>query len=115
MTEIINGKVVYNELTKNANGGTELMARRMVEYIPSDLLEGVQIIHSRVRDLQPDVKRILVCHDMANDPEIERLGDPEFRRNFDQIIFVSNWQQHTYNMVLGVPFAESRVIRNGIT
>src|SRR5690606_2058708 len=31
------------------------------------------------------------------------------------IIFVSNWQQHTYNMVLGVPFAESRVIRNGIT
>lgn len=114
MTEIVDGKVVYNETTKNANGGTELMARRMVQFIPKELLEGVQIIHSRVRELEPNKKRILVCHDMANDPEIEMLGDPAYRKNFDKIVFVSNWQQHTYNMVLGIPFAESEVIRNGI-
>lgn len=114
MTEIINGKLVYNELTKNANGGTELMARRMVEYLPSESLEGYQIIHSRVRELEPDLKRILICHDLPNDPEVQQLSDPEFRKNFEKIVFVSNWQQHMYNMVLGVPFSESYVIPNGI-
>lgn len=114
MTEIVNGSIRYNELTKNANGGTELIARRMIDFIDPKYLQGYQIIHSRVRELEPNLKKILVCHDLANDPEVAKLTDPEYRRQFEKIVFVSNWQQHTYNMVLGVPFSESLVIPNTI-
>lgn len=114
MTEIVNGELRYNELTQNANGGTELMARRIARDVPKELLEGVQIIHSRVRDLEPDMKRILVCHDLAQDPEVANLADPEYRKQFDKIVFVSNWQQHMFNLISGVPFKESLVIPNGI-
>lgn len=114
MTEIVNGELRYIEETKNAHGGTELMARRMVRDINPKLLDGVQIIHSRVRTLEPGMKRILVCHDLPNDPEVAKLTDPEYRKNFDKIVFVSHHQQHMYNLVLGVPFAESEVIPNGI-
>lgn len=114
MTEIIRGKLVYNELTKNANGGTELMARRIVNSIPSDLLENVQIIHSRIRDIDPDLKKILYLHDLPNDPEMERLSDPEFRKQFSKIVFVSNWQQQMFNLVLGIPFNEGVVIPNAV-
>lgn len=114
MTEIVDGTLIYNETTRNANGGTELMARRMVRDIPTEYLKGYQIIHSRVRDLNPNLKKILVCHDLANDPEVARLTDPDYLNQFEKIVFVSNWQQHTYNMVLGVPFSKSVVIRNAI-
>lgn len=114
MTEIIRGKLVYNELTKNANGGTELMARRVVNTIPQELLENVQIIHSRIRDIDPDLKKILYLHDLPNDPEMERLSDPEFRKQFSKIVFVSNWQQQMFNLVLGIPFSEGVVIPNAV-
>lgn len=114
MTEIINGELQHNELTKNANGGTELIARRMVRDIPRDLLNGVQIIHSRVRELDPDSKKILVIHDLPQDPEFTKLTDADYRKQFDKIVFVSNWQQHMFNMVSGIPFKESLVIPNGI-
>jgi UDP-glucose:(glucosyl)LPS alpha-1,2-glucosyltransferase len=114
MTQIIDGVLEYNESTANANGGTELMARRMVRDLPPELLKGKQIIHSRVREIRSDLKTILVCHDLANDPEVSQLADPQYRAQFDKIVFVSNWQQHMYNLVLGVPFSESYVIPNGI-
>lgn len=114
MTEIVNGILKYNETTKNANGGTELMARRMVRDIPQPLLEGFQIIHSRVREIDPNLRKILVCHDLATDPEVANLSDPQYRKQFDKIVFVSHHQQHTYNMVHGIPFHESYVIRNGV-
>lgn len=114
LTQIINGELVYNETTQNANGGTELMARRMVRDIPQDLLKGKQIVFSRIRDLDPNLKKIFYAHDLANDPEVKQLADSTFRSQFEKIVFVSNWQQHTYNMVLGVPFDQSHVIRNAI-
>lgn len=114
MTEIVAGELRYIDETKNANGGTELMARRMVRDIPKELLEPFQIIHSRARKLEPDLKKILICHDLASDPEVKQLADPDYRKQFHKIVFVSHWQQHTYNMVLGVPFSESCVIKNAI-
>lgn len=114
MTEIVAGKLVYNESTKNANGGTELMARRMVENLDSNMLKDFQIIHSRVRDLDPNLKKILVCHDLHNDPEVSNLADPEYRKNFEKIVFVSNWQAQMYNMALGIPYDDFVVIPNAV-
>lgn len=114
MTEIVDGELRYNELTINSNGGTELMARRIANGVNKSLLDGVQIICSRPRELIDGVKRILWCHDLANDPEVAKLADPEYQKNFDLFVFVSHWQQNMYNMVLGIPYSKSVVISNAI-
>lgn len=114
MTQIIRGELKFNELTNKAMGGTELMATRMVESIPQDLLKGFQIVHSRVRDLDPSLKKVLVLHDLPNDPESDRLSDPSFRAQFDKIVCVSDWQLQAYNTHKGLPYSEACVIQNGI-
>lgn len=103
-----------NELNKNARGGTELMQERLHSTLPKDLLDKFQIIPSRVREIDPDKKAILWLHDLPNDPESQHLKDPESRKRFSKIVAVSNWQMQLYNLILGVPYSECVVIRNGI-
>ena len=114
MTEIVAGEYLTNEQSQSSWGGTEQMAQRMVKYIDPELLKPFQIIHSRVRELNPDLKKILVCHDLHSDPEVKRLADPEYRKQFTKIVFVSNWQAQIYNLSLGIPYKEFVVIPNAI-
>lgn len=98
-----------------AQGGTEMMAKRINTIIEArGLSDQVNVIHSRVRHIDPSKKNILVCHDLWNDPESLHLKDPELRKRFDKIVFVSNQQFQTYHLALGVPYGESAVIRNAI-
>jgi UDP-glucose:(glucosyl)LPS alpha-1,2-glucosyltransferase len=103
-----------NELSKNARGGTELQLEWVTSRLPKSALEKVQIIPSRVRELDPNRKKILWVHDLPNDPEAAHLKDPESRKRFDAIVCVSHWQMQLYNMVLGVPHADMLVIQNAI-
>lgn len=117
MTAIIKGKFVPIDVTKKAMGGTELMAHRMIDILPKAMLADKHIIHSRVRPelLHEDSsKNILVCHDLPNDPEIKDISDPSFRARFRKIVFVSDWQMQMFNLIKGVPYADSVVIPNGI-
>ena len=104
-----------NELNQNARGGTELMQERMHRSLPADLLEKFQIIPSRVRELSLNKKHILWLHDLPNDPESQHLKDAVQRKRFDKIVAVSDWQMQLYNLVLGLPYSECVVIKNGIT
>ena len=106
--------VEVNELNKNARGGTELMQERLHKSIPEQLLNKFQIIPSRVRELDPNKKKILWLHDLPHDPESEHLKDPELRKRFSKIVAVSDWQMQMYNIISGVPYAESFVIKNAI-
>lgn len=103
----------FNELNKNARGGTELMAARIESALDQDLLDQVQIIHSRVREIDESKKQILVLHDLATDPEVQHLKDGGWKK-FHKLIFVSHWQQAMYNAYLGVPFDAGFVINNGV-
>lgn len=114
MTELVRGVLTFNELTKKARGGTELIASRMAESLNPDLLKEFQIIHSRVRDLDPALNKIIVLHDLPADPESAKLSDPEFRKQFDKIVCVSDWQLQQYNLIHGLPYSETAVIHNGI-
>ena len=105
--------VEKNELNENARGGTELMQERLSR-IDQTLLDKFQIIPSRVRDLDPDKKKILWLHDLPQDPESAHTADPESRARFDKIVAVSNWQMQIYNAVNGVPYSDCVVIRNAI-
>ena len=103
-----------NELNRNARGGTELMQERLHSSLPKDLLEKFQIIPSRVRDLDPDKKKILWLHDLPQDPESAHLTDSASRARFNRIVCVSNWQMQMYNLISGVPYSECTVIKNAI-
>lgn len=113
MVDIINSEIVKYDMTRNARGGTELQAEYMVKNVSKDVLDHFQIIHSRVRNLT-DKKKILVLHDLANDPEVENITDPEWRKQFSKLVFVSNWQLQQYNMICGVPYQETQVLENAI-
>lgn len=102
-----------NELNKNANGGTELMGRRLYASVDNELLNKFQIIQSRVRTLDPDKKKIYWVHDLPGDPEVQHLKNGGWKK-FEKLVFVSHWQQQMYNLMLGVPYSAGVVIQNAI-
>jgi glycosyltransferase involved in cell wall biosynthesis len=103
-----------NEVDENAMGGTELMGAGLEKYCDKDLLSGLQIIRSRVREIDPKRRPILWLHDLPQDPESEHLRDPSSRARFEKIVMVSDWQMQMYNAYLGVPYAECIVMKNAI-
>lgn len=114
MSCIYNGTIIDSELSRNARGGTELLRNKLVELMPQEILQGVAIHCSRPRELYSDVKNILWCHDLPQDPEVEHLRDGGWKK-YDKIAFVSNWQMQMYNSYLGVPYSHSEVVRNAIS
>jgi glycosyltransferase involved in cell wall biosynthesis len=88
-----------NEISIKANGGTEIVKRRLASMLPANLLEDFQIICSRTRDLDESKIRILWCHDLPEDPESKNFRDSEWRDKFHKFVFVSNWQYSRYNLV----------------
>lgn len=101
-----------NELAVKANGGTELMRRWLWNNLSESERESVQIVTSRVRDLSEDRPSILWLHDLAQDPENERLRDPAFRSMFAKLVFVSRWQFEQYRLMYGITYDESAIITN---
>lgn len=100
--------------SRTAMGGTELINARLHEALP-ELTSQVQIICSRPEQVVlEDRPRILWLHDLAQDPAVAKLRDAGYRAQFNKLVFVSHWQQQQYNMILGVPYSEGVVIKNGI-
>jgi UDP-glucose:(glucosyl)LPS alpha-1,2-glucosyltransferase len=110
--EIIGGEIRYNELSKNAMGGSELMMHKIATIDPK-LLKEAQIISTRVRELDPDKIRILTIHDLPGDPECEHLRDGGWKR-FHKIVFVSNWQMQQFIGYYGLPWESCCVMHNAI-
>ena len=108
------GNVVESEQSKNANGGTEMMRKRLIDNVDSELLSDVAIHFSRPRHVPADVnKNILYCHDLAQDPENTILRNEKWKQ-FDHFVFVSQWQRDQYNAMYGIPFSKCSIIQNAI-
>jgi glycosyltransferase involved in cell wall biosynthesis len=105
-----------NEISENANGGTELSKRSIAATLPEELLNNFQIIASRVRDLDEKKIRVYWQHDLPEDPEVKHLSDSSSRDKFNKFVFVSNWQLNEFNLKLGLPLNDKViVIENPIT
>ncbi len=96
-------------------GGTELLLSCLTGALPA-LTAQVQIICSRPElvALDPDRPRLLWLHDLPHDPASACLKDRAYRAQFNALVFVSHWQQAQYHQVLGIPYSEGLVIRNGV-
>lgn len=115
MSMILNGKFIKSELCKNAHGGTEFQSEKLVANINKKLLSNFQIHVSRIREnvIDRSKKQILWLHDLPGDPEVQHLKDGGWRQ-YDKIVFVSEWQMQMYNLHLGIPYSHSAVIHNAI-
>lgn len=99
-----------------SKGGTEMIAAEIRKRVQPDVLDKFNIIHSRVRDenISKDKPNILVLHDTWDDPESEHLAKKESRERFKKLVFVSSYQQASYNIGRGVPYADGLVMQNAI-
>lgn len=97
-----------------AKGGTEQMFERLMNFLPQEVTDEFNIICSRVRSVDPSKKNILWLHDTWDDPESEHLKDPKSLERFKKLVFVSHYQQSTYNLGLGVPYSKGVVLQNAI-
>lgn len=104
-----------NEVSVNANGGTEIAKRKLAQIIDPGLLEHFQIVSSRVRDLDPTKIRIFWAHDLAEDPESKKFQDRSFQSSWHKYVFISDWQYQRYQLVHGIPYDQkSIVLESGI-
>ena len=113
MSMIHKGHIVESELSKNSKGGTEMMRKRVLDNVNSELLSNVAIHFSRPREIPTDVKNIMYCHDLAEDPENNILKDGGWK-TFDHFVFVSQWQRDQYITYYGLPYSKCTVIPNAV-
>jgi UDP-glucose:(glucosyl)LPS alpha-1,2-glucosyltransferase len=106
--------VTTDELSQNALGGTEMMKYGLYDRLDESVRDEVQIICSRVRDVDPNRPTVLWLHDMFNDPEANHLADEEQRKRFNKLVFVSNFQKTQYELAYGIKPSESVVLKNCI-
>ena len=108
------GNGTYEHL--GSQGGTEQMMAGLRQRVPADLLDKFNIICSRVRDenISKTKKNILWLHDTWDDPESQHLKKKESLDRFAKLVFVSNFQQASYNLGLNVPYAKGVVLQNAI-
>lgn len=114
--KIIDDTVPYDDYdvkTTKALGGTELVYNWMTSRLPEGLIDDVQIICQRVRELE-DKPKILWLHDTADDPESQHLKDPKNLNKFDTLVYCSYWQQQQFVTKLGIPHDSGIVIQHAI-
>jgi glycosyltransferase involved in cell wall biosynthesis len=99
-----------NEISINANGGTEIAKRKLASILDPELLSNFQIICSRPRELNQEKIRIFWNHDLPEDPEVKKYQDQEFFESFHKHVFISNWQYARYQLVHGVHYNDKSVV-----
>jgi glycosyltransferase involved in cell wall biosynthesis len=99
-----------NEVSINANGGTEIAKRKLAQIIDQDLLDNFQIVCSRPRELDESKIRIFWCHDMPEDPESAKFRDADWLSKFHKFVFISNWQFQRYQTMHGIPMDNKCII-----
>lgn len=111
--QILNGELVRSELTKNAKGGSELMAERLHAFLPQSLLKDFQIVLSRGVELDESKVRIFWAHDLPGDPGANCLLN-EGWKSYHKIVFVSYWQRDKFIQHYRIPYSKTTVLRNAI-
>jgi glycosyltransferase involved in cell wall biosynthesis len=99
-----------NEISKNSQGGTEMMKRGVAERLPAGIADDFQIICSRVRELEEDKIRVYWLHDLPEDPETSHLQQEASRDRFHKFVFCGQWQYYRYQHTIGMPYDNKSTI-----
>lgn len=96
-----------NEVSKNANGGTELTKRILGKMIDPNLMNECQLIASRLRELDESKVRVYWANDLPGDPECAKFRDANLRNKLHALVFTSNWQYQQFQLQLGIPYQKN--------
>lgn len=105
-----------NEISNsNAAGGTEMYMRFLYSgNIPRNLLENVQIIPSRLRQLKEDKIRIWFEHNLPNDPEsMKPFTEAALKDKFHKYVFLSNWHYQMFMANFNLPYSTKYCVIEG--
>jgi glycosyltransferase involved in cell wall biosynthesis len=114
--QILEGEFINEGAGRKSEGGTEIMANRVLslgkEY-GKELLQDFQIVVSRVEEeLEDDKIRILYLHDLPEDSN-KHLAEGGWR-SWHKLVFVSNWQMQLFINVYNIPWSRCIVLQNAI-
>lgn len=103
------------DVSSNANGGTEMMSKKLSSIIDESVKQHFQIWPSRYRPDSVDNNKLQLywLHDLPGDPESAHLANGGWNK-FEKLIFVSNWQFQQYQAFYGLPWHKSIVLQNAI-
>jgi len=90
-------------MQQKASGGTELICRALEQRLDPNIANDLEIIPSRVGELDENKIRILHLHDLPEDPMNSHLRDVNNRRKFHKIVFCGNWQYNRFIDMMGIP------------
>jgi glycosyltransferase involved in cell wall biosynthesis len=98
------------EYNQNANGGTELISRKLEQYIPQKLLDKFQIICGRVSNLNENKIKLLWIHDTPRQIDNEHLKDGGWGK-FHKMIFISHHQMEEYVREYQIPYSHCVIMK----
>lgn len=119
--EFLNDMIEFDEFSKNASGGTEIIKNELQKRLPQELLSKFQIICDRVGNLKQDKIRLFWVH---NTPEQElklNFASPCSKifenigwKKFSKIIFISQNQRDKFISKYNIPYSHCTIIPYGI-
>jgi glycosyltransferase involved in cell wall biosynthesis len=101
------------EYNQNANGGTELIARKLEKHIPQELLDKFQIICGRVFNLNENKIKLLWIHDTPHQIDNSHLERDGWRK-FHKIIFISHHQMEEYVREYSIPYSHCVIMKHAL-
>lgn len=105
--------IEFDEFSKPAMGGTEIIKYGLQKRLPQELLNRFQIICDRVTELNQNKIRLFWVHNTADQVDTRHLANRGWEK-FHKIIFVSHYQKEDYQRTYGIPPSHCVVIPHGI-
>lgn len=117
MVAVISGKLVKLGASKNALGGTELLAERLIKGTKKELFKDTNIIFNRpdlYKQYMANNKNIFYFHDLPSDRMYKNLFESEMINRFSHFVFNSNFQRDEFCNKFDLKDKMITIIKNSI-
>jgi UDP-glucose:(glucosyl)LPS alpha-1,2-glucosyltransferase len=105
--------IEFDEFSKNASGGTEIIKQELQKRLPEELLSKFQIICDRVGELQKNKIKLFWVHNTPEQLDYSHLNNNGWKK-FSKIIFISHNQRDKFIQKYNIPYSHCSVISYGI-
>jgi len=112
--EFLNDMIEFDDFSKNASGGTEIVKKELQKRLPQELLNKFQIVCDRVDELQKDKIKLFWVHNTPDQLDYNHLQNNGWKK-FSKIIFISQNQRDKFISRFNIPYSYCAIIPYGIT
>jgi glycosyltransferase involved in cell wall biosynthesis len=103
-----------NNINPNSHGGSELVARALLNKIPQELTRGINLILNTTQDDLVKKNAINIVWNQHNTDQnaVLNLKNKLYLDSIDCFVYVSHWQYEKYRYKFNIPEYKSVVIKN---